>query len=306
MFTPQGIAVLAAITIFVLCTSIIWDNAHKDRIKLASKLAKNIDEQTAIKKVSALKKASQDERTQNLIQKMGTLLGDRERINFNIKLAGMNNKISADEILLEKLLGYGGMIAFIVIGFVMGIFGSNDSLKYCILIGVVLFIVFGFLPEQKIKDTIKAKNDAIIHQLPDFIDLLQSTCDSGMVIQEAITEVTKYVDNEISDEFMRVMAETTTNGGDWKGAMEQMAERNNISELSTLVSDILVSYENGTSISQTLKEQSRTLREAKNFRMDAKAKAMTVKMLIPMVIFMFLPIMVIMIAPAVLQMAGEM
>jgi tight adherence protein C len=98
-----------------------------------------------------------------------------------------------------------------------------------------------------------------------------------------------------------VVVETRARGGQWKRAMENMAFRNEIEQLTDVVSDILISYEKGTPITETLQKEAKMMRSIKNAQIQEEARRLNVKMLIPMAIFSFLPLLFLMLAPMLIQ-----
>lgn len=237
----------------------------------------------------------------NLLQQVSRVLGiNMEKLDQKIKEAKMEKEITVEEIISMKLLGLAGAVLFIGLGVS---FGVNTIL---ILFGVIFYLFGTIVPQRMIEQKIKARRENIERSLPEFLDLVKSVTEAGLVIQEAINKVTARLKGPLADEFKGVMAETKSNGGQWRIAMENMAFRNDIDALSDVVSDILIAYEKGTSITDTLNKEAILMRELRNTKIQEKAKGMSVKLIIPMAIFSFLPLLVLLVAPMVMQMTQQM
>lgn len=218
-------------------------------------------------------------------------------LNDKISESNLKNFLTAEEILSLKLLGVIGLIICLSMTLL------TFNLKFFFL-GIILYIVGGIIPQRYINGKIKERKNEIIKTLPDFLDLLRSITESGLAIQEALKQVIVRLDGPLAEEFQKVMIESKTNG-QWRYAMENMAFRNNIDSLSDIVSDILVSCDRGTPISEVLEKESIMMRKIKNSRSQEKAKKMSIKLIIPMAIFNFMPLMFLMIAPMIMEMSKD-
>lgn len=237
----------------------------------------------------------------NLLQQVSRALGiNMEKLDQKIKEAKMEKEITVEEIISMKLLGLAGAVLFMGLGVS---FGVNTIL---ILFGLIFYLFGTIVPQRMIEQKIKARRENIERNLPEFLDLVKSVTEAGLVVQEAINKVTARLKGPLADEFKGVMAETKSNGGQWRIAMENMAFRNDIDTLSDVVSDILIAYEKGTSITDTLNKEAILMRELRNTKLQEKAKSMSVKLIIPMAIFSFLPLLVLLVAPMVMQMTQQM
>ena len=98
------------------------------------------------------------------------------------------------------------------------------------------------------------------------------------------------------------MIDFKSNGGNFKKAMENMIERNDVESLTNVISDILISYEKGDDkIIETLQEEAEAMREIVNADIDEQANKKTTTLMIPMMIAFFLPIMIFLLLPMLSQ-----
>lgn len=84
-----------------------------------------------------------------------------------------------------------------------------------------------------------------------------------------------------------------------KEALERLVDRCNSLELQTFVSAVLQADEIGSSIQNILQIQAAAIREAHKQNVEEKAQKLSVKMLIPLTLFIFPVMFIILLGPAV-------
>lgn len=227
----------------------------------------------------------------NSQQSLSKLLGiDMEQLDRDILEAGLQDKFTVEEIISLRLLSLTAMLIFVGMGLSLGTMPL-------IILGVIAYMMGTFIPRYTIDRKIKERREAIERTLPNFLDLLKSVTEAGLVIQEAINKVSSRLKGPLAEEFRSVMIETKATGGQWRKAMENMAFRNDIESLSNVVSDILITYEKGTSIVDTLEKEANAMKELRNMSVQEKAKGLSIKLIIPMALFIFFPILILMASP---------
>lgn len=208
--------------------------------------------------------------------------------------AGLDEKISMDEVLSLKV------ISFLVSGISLFLFLvlHNALLFLIFLIGI--YFSFGGI-EFYLARRINKRKAEIQRDLPDFLTLLKAVMDTGVSIQKGVELMTDKYPGLLSKEFHKALIEAQANGGNFQLALENMALRNDVEELSVVISDILLAYKRGTSINHVLERQAREMRELYATAIDEKARSLSVKLLVPMVIFSFGPLFVLILAPLLMK-----
>lgn len=235
-----------------------------------------------------------------LLERLSHILGiNLDTLEIQLKRAKMDSILSPEEILCMKLIGIIGAFIFISFGVLAGM-----NITF-IAIGLIIYFLGGFLPQNIITQKIEKRRKQITRELPDFLDLLKSATEAGLSIYEAIEKVAKRTSGPVAEEFQSVIIETKARGGQWKQAMENMAFRNDIDTLTDVVSDILISYEKGTPITDTLAKEAQIMRDIRNTQIQEQARRLNVRMIIPMAIFSFLPLLYLLMAPMLIQMMNE-
>lgn len=232
------------------------------------------------------------------LEKYARLVGvDIAKLEQKIFAARLEEKISVEEVISLKLVGYVGGVSLGIIGF-LGRHTTIGMMVFVLAVGI--YYLCCMYPQKMVDSTFKKRQGEILMTLPGFIELVYSTLEAGSTIQEALQMIAERTTGVLSQEFLAVTARTKISGR-WKSEMEVMAENCGVEQLSDLVSDILISYEKGTSVVQVLKDDSEQLRAIKNAKLQEKAKKLTVTLLIPMAIFCFLPMFGLMLGPMAVQ-----
>ena len=156
-----------------------------------------------------------------------------------------------------------GLRALLALGLGVGtaalLLVSLANLAMAALIGPVMG-VFGFLmPGIWLDRKIKARRKEITKSLPDAIDLLTISVESGLGFDPALMRVAEKWDNALTREFARVLSEMRI-GKTKREALREMAERVEEDGLSTFVSAVIQADQLGVAISQVLRIQSEAMR----------------------------------------------
>jgi len=144
--------------------------------------------------------------------------------------------------------------------------------------------------------------------LPDSLDLLVVSVESGLGLDAGLSRVSeemRSVHPELSEE-MQIATLENQMGVPRAEALEHMAARSGIEEMRSLVAVIIQAEKFGTSIAKTLRTQADTLRTKRRLKAEERAQKTTVKLMVPLVLFIFPSIFVVLVGPAVLQLIKAM
>lgn len=208
------------------------------------------------------------------------------------KLNLVKSDFTVEEFISIKILAF-------IIGGIMLVFGLLTSAFAVLVIGFVLFYlgIAGF-DKILIDSKLKRRNKLFERSLPNFLDLLYSACKVGHTITEGIIKVSTKYNGIVADEFKKCMVDMKGNGGNFRNAMEDMANRNNIESLSDVVSDIVIAFEKGDEqIINVLKDEANYMRELVNAEFEETANKKSATLILPMLIFSFAPIFAFILIP---------
>lgn len=174
----------------------------------------------------------------------------------------------------------------------------DKSLMIMALLGVAGIYAGVVLSRFQLKSKITKRNNEIYHQLPDTLDLLSVSVAAGLGFDQALGYVVKKSEGALMREFDTAQREISL-GRSRKEAMERLADRCDSIEIRTFVSAVLQADEMGASIKNVLQIQAGTIRETHKQNVEEKVQKLSVKMLIPMVLFIFPVLFIVLLGPAV-------
>jgi tight adherence protein C len=162
-----------------------------------------------------------------------------------------------------------------------------------------------FLPNLVVMLKEKQRHTEIQQFLPDVVDLLEICVSSGIgldmawnIVSEEIHDVSPVLGTamDLSNFEMHLGASRTE-------AMRNMAVRTGAQQLSSLAAVLVQSERFGTSIATALREFAGGMREERRMAAEENAEKMSVKLVIPMVLFIFPAIAVVIVGPAAINIA---
>ncbi len=146
---------------------------------------------------------------------------------------------------------------------------------------------------------IKRRQDIILKAMPDALDLLTVCVEAGLGFDQAMVKVSEKWENELSLAFERVIQEVRL-GKLRREALRDMADRMDLSDMTSFVAAIIQADQLGVSMGKVLRIQSDQMRMKRRQRAEKKAHEAPVKMLIPMAFLIFPAIYIVLLGPAVL------
>jgi len=163
----------------------------------------------------------------------------------------------------------------------------------------------GFLaPDLWLGSAISKRKESIRHGLPDTLDLMVITVESGLGLDAAFQRVgdeMKHVHIALAEELQLVTLEGQM-GIPRSEALSNLASRTGVDEARSLVAIINQAERFGTSIARALRNQSDALRMKRRQAAEERAQKTTVKLMAPLILFIFPAILVVLAGPAALKM----
>ena len=159
----------------------------------------------------------------------------------------------------------------------------------------------GFIaPGMWLGSVTKSRQDKIRRGLPDVLDLLVVSVESGLALDLALRRVGEemaLVHPEVSEEF-RIGTMETQMGIPRGEALDNMATRVGVDELRSLVSVIAQAERFGTSVAKALRNQGKAMRIKRHQQAEERAQKTAVKLMIPLVLFIFPAMGIVLAGPA--------
>ena len=169
---------------------------------------------------------------------------------------------------------------------------------------MISFGAFGFfLPRFMLKRLIKARQQRIKLGLPDALDLTVICVEAGLALDQALMRVGQdlhHAHPELSDEFHLVNLEMRA-GKPRAEALRNLVERTGVDDIRSLVGTLIQTDRFGTSVAQALRVHSDSLRTERRQRAEEQAAKTTIKMVIPLVLFVLPSIIFVTLGPAIIE-----
>lgn len=216
-----------------------------------------------------------------------------ERIHEKLELAGNPEGWTADRVAAGKVIGFIGALGL--------------SLLFCVVLGipflptlaiVVAVSIAGYMaPNMYLYQRAYDRSALMQKELPDSIDLLTISVESGLGFDAAVAQVARNTEGPLSEEFARMLQEMQIGRGR-TDALRSLADRTNLPDLRAFVSAMVQADAFGIPIGQVLRVQSSEIRVKKRQWAEEQAQKVPVKILIPL-IFCILPcLFIVVLGPA--------
>ena len=196
---------------------------------------------------------------------------------------------------------FGIRIAF-ALGLFM-LFASSLVIKSNILLALGGLGLGYVLPGMVLARVAKRRAHRIRLSLADMLDLLVVSVEAGLGLDQALQRVgseLEFAYPELSDELRLINLELRA-GKPRSEALRNLADRTGVDDLSALVTMLIQTDKFGTSVAQSLRVYSETLRTKRRQRAEEAAAKTGVKMVFPLVICIFPTIWVVTIGPAAIR-----
>ncbi|MFZ5632127.1 MAG: type II secretion system F family protein [Bacillota bacterium] len=155
------------------------------------------------------------------------------------------------------------------------------------LFGVISYLIPGLWLNKKVR----ARTGAIKKDIPDFCLLLGNAL-KGADLLVALEEVARTMKGELAKEINRVLTDMAT-GDSRAAALNKMALRCGISELTGLVSKMQQAMRYGSPLEPVVKHHAEKILAGKKHESQKVAGELTVKLLFPIIVFVLLPLFIL-------------
>ena len=176
-------------------------------------------------------------------------------------------------------------------------------MKPNLLVALVGCAIGYLLPSMALGRLAKRRQHRIRLGLPDALDLLVVSVEAGLGLDQAIQRVGAELDfahPELSEELRLINLELRAGKGR-VDALRNLAERTGVDDIVSLVAMLVQTDKFGTSVAQSLRVHSDTVRTKRRQRAEEAAAKTGVKMVFPLVFCIFPAIWVVTIGPAVIK-----
>jgi tight adherence protein C len=214
----------------------------------------------------------------------------------NLALAGNPGDLRVPEWLGMKVIF---AVIFAIVFFLAAMFLLNTGIAIAVG-GILLGAVFGYLiPEFWLGRRVRARQHAIVLQIPDALDLLTISVRAGLGFDAALGKVVEKMEGPLIDEFRRALAEVRV-GKARRDALRDIVPRTEVPALTNFIGAVIQAEQLGVAISKVLQVQSEQLRIERRQRAEEMAAKAPIKMLFPLVGCIFPSLFIVILGPAII------
>ena len=204
-----------------------------------------------------------------------------ERIRHKLDLAGNPPGWTVDRVSAGKIVG---AVAGLGISFMFALlFGFSFTVLLVVVGGGTLAGFMG--PNFYLYQLAYDRTEKMQRELPDAIDLLTISVESGLGFDAALQQVARNTEGPLAGEFQRCLQELGQGRSD---ALRGMGERNTMPDLRSFVSAMVQADAFGIPVGQVLRVQASEIRVKRRQWAEEKAQKVPVKITVPL-IFCILP-----------------
>lgn len=180
---------------------------------------------------------------------------------------------------------------------------AEKDLTTKVLITVALAIVGFLIPTYWLRNRLLKRQTQIFHDLPDLLDLMTVCVESGLSMDAAMVKVyeeEQFRKSPLSKE-LKIAIQETRAGKPRLEALRDMGERSMVDDLKAFAAMLIQTERLGTSLAQSLRVFSESLRTIRRQRAEEAAAKTAVKLLFPLVFFIFPALLLVILGPAAIR-----
>src|SRR3954447_24748452 len=218
-----------------------------------------------------------------------------DRIRRKLDLAGNPSGWTVDRVLSGKVIG---AVVGLVGGLLFSLMLGSPTMKIIVIVGAT--IVGFFAPNLYLYQRTHERSERLQRDLPDAIDLLTISVESGLGFDAALQQVARNTDGPLADELSRVLREMQIGQGR-ADSLRALGERTNVPDVRTFVGAMVQADSFGIPVAQVLRVQSAEIRVKRRQRAEEKAQQVPVKITIPLIFCILPTLFIAVMGPAVLS-----
>ncbi|HET8944491.1 MAG TPA: type II secretion system F family protein [Dehalococcoidia bacterium] len=171
------------------------------------------------------------------------------------------------------------------------------------LVAIPMLLMLGWMfPRMWLKGKMGARQKTVLKGLPDAMDLVTTCVEAGLGLDAALARVAEKTEGPFAAELQYMMRDVAL-GKLRREAMQELAQRIGVEELSTFIMSIVQAEQLGVGIAQVLRVQSDQLRTKRRQKAEKSAHEAPIKMLFPLVFFIFPAFLIVILGPAGIRIA---
>ena len=179
--------------------------------------------------------------------------------------------------------------------------GQLSAVGVIVTLGDLALGIFG--PLLWLRRRARARKTAIWKSLPDAFDLVTVSVEAGLGMDAAMRQVAQKLRGPLADEIGQMLREVGM-GRPRREALEEMAERTDLREVTTFVNAVIQAEQLGTSLGRVLRAQGITLRVRRRQRAEEMARKAPIKIVFPLVLCIMPSFFIVTVGPIFVRLAN--
>jgi tight adherence protein C len=205
---------------------------------------------------------------------------------------------------LANLLAIKALVAVVLLGVVslIPVLASAALVMRLVLLGMAAMAGWQ-LPNIVLDRLAKRRQFRLQQGMPDALDLLVICAEAGLSLNQAIDEISVHLreaHKDVADEFVTTSAEMRVLS-DVGQALDNLVERTNLSNLTSLIAALKQSLQFGTPLVEALRTIANEMRNERYARMEERAARLPVVLALPMMMFILPSLLMIIGTPVGLR-----
>ena len=220
----------------------------------------------------------------------------RTRLARDIPLAGLPPVMRIDHLMALKVV----LAVALPVLAAMQVEMIRNPVTF-IVAGVVSF----WVPDRLLQEWKSARQQRIVRALPPAVDMLTLSVEAGLDFLAGLRRVVeKSPEGPLREEINTIVNDIRL-GNSRADALRALAERINITEITSFAGVLIQADRLGTPIGDVLRTQSDRMRSERFVRAEKAGAAASQKLLVPLAMFIFPAVLLIMIGPPILTFIYE-
>lgn len=218
----------------------------------------------------------------------------RKFLNLHLKQAGYPPEWGDNEFLAFQLI-IGSLCFFMSFIFFVFLLGMSPALS------IILTIVVILLQQMQLYEKSTSRVKKISSELPFYIDYLALSMLAGLGFNQALEKVVNNVGRgPLADEF-ELISRSLRLGMTREKALHQFKDRIRTQQVAQFVETVIQAIQQGSGVSETLKSIASALNGKRFQRAEEEAGKISVKMMIPVIVFILPALMLMLLGPIILE-----
>lgn len=177
----------------------------------------------------------------------------------------------------------GGLLGFVFAFGLLELIHISGTIT--LIVSVVLGAIGAYLPMNGLERAIAKRKVQVQKTLPDFLDMVSTTVQAGLSVNQALAYAIDAAPGALGDEIKAALSEIRLGRGR-ADALRAAADRLQQQQFTTTITAITQAERLGTNISKVLNELAEDVRNHRVMIVEELAAKLPVKMVFPMAMFM--------------------